>query len=94
MTTGKYDSQVSSILAEVKHWEKMLNHHKPLTVNMVSYQHLQGKPNEAHSKDLAMCNWEVFGIYAGNCLTEWAQHDSPTIILNINEVPKAFFISN
>jgi hypothetical protein len=32
---------------------------------MVSYQHLQGKPNEAHSKASAMCNWEVFGIYAG-----------------------------
>jgi hypothetical protein len=61
---------------------------------MVSYQHLQGKPNEAHSKASAMCNWEVFGIYAGNRLTEWAQHDSPAIILNSNEVPKAFFISN
>jgi hypothetical protein len=61
---------------------------------MVSYQQLQGKPNEAHSKASAMCNWEVFGIYASNHLTELAQRDSPVIILNINELPKVFFISN
>jgi hypothetical protein len=40
MTTGKRDSQISSILAKVKRWEKMPNCCEPLTVDMVSYQQL------------------------------------------------------
>jgi hypothetical protein len=94
MTTGKHDSQISSILAEVKHWEKMPHRCKPLTVNMVSYQQLQCTTNKSHSKALAMYDWEVFGIYASNCLTEWAQRNGTDIVLNINESPKAFLISD
>jgi hypothetical protein len=41
-----------------------------------------------------MYDWEVFGIYAGNRLTEWAQRDGTNIILNIDESPNAFIISN
>jgi hypothetical protein len=94
MTTGKCDSQISSILAKVKRWEKMTNHREPLTVDMVSYQQLQCATNEPHSEALAVYDWEVFGIYAGNHLTEWAQRDGTDIILNIDESPKAFIISD
>jgi hypothetical protein len=94
MTTGKRDSQISSILAEVKRWEKMPNRREPLTVDMVSYQQLQCATNEPHSEASAMYDWEVFGIYAGNRLTEWAQRDSTDIVLNIDESPKAFIISD
>jgi hypothetical protein len=94
MTTGKRDSQISSILAEVKRWEKMPNRCEPLTVDMVLYQQLQCATNEPHSEASAMYDWEVFGIYAGNRLTKWAQRDSTDIILNIDESPEAFIISD
>jgi hypothetical protein len=94
MTTGKCDSQISSILAKVKRWEKMPNRREPLTVDMVSYQQLQCATNEPHSEALAVHDWEVFGIYAGNCLTKWAQRDGTDIVLNIDESPKAFIISD
>jgi hypothetical protein len=51
---------------------------------MVSYQ----------PEALAIYDWEVFGIYAGNCLTKWAQHDGTDIVLNIDDSPKAFIISD
>jgi hypothetical protein len=94
MTTGKHDSQISSILAKVKHWEKMPNCREPLTVNMVLNQQLRCATNNPHSEASAMYDWEVFGIYAGNRLTKWAQHDSTDIVLNIDESPKAFIISH
>jgi hypothetical protein len=94
MTTGKCKSQISSILAEVKCWEKMPNHCEPLTINMVSYQQLQCATNEPHSEASAMYDWEVFGIYASNRLTKWAQRDGTDIVLNINDSPKAFILSD
>jgi hypothetical protein len=73
----------------------MPNHHEPLTVDMVSYQQsLHCTTNEPHSEASAMYDWEVFGIYASNCLTKWAQCDGTDIILNIDESPKAFLISD
>jgi hypothetical protein len=94
MTTGKCNSQISCILAKVKHWEKMPNRREPLTVDMVLYQQLLCSTNEPHSEASAVYDWEVFGIYAGNCLTKWAQHDGTDIVLNIDESPKAFIISD
>jgi hypothetical protein len=61
---------------------------------MVSYQQLQCATNEPHSEASAVYDWEVFGIYAGNRLTEWAQRDDTDIVLNIDESPKAFIISD
>jgi hypothetical protein len=81
MTTGKCDSQISSTLAEVNRWGKMPNRCEPLAVDMVAYQQLQCATNEPHSEALAMYNWEVFGIYAGNHLTKWAPCDGTDIVL-------------
>jgi hypothetical protein len=41
-----------------------------------------------------MYDWEVFSIYAGNHLTKWAQRNGTNILLNIDESPKAFLISD
>jgi hypothetical protein len=72
----------------------MPNRREPLTVDMVSYQQLQCATNKPHSEASAMYDWEVFGIYAGNRLTKWAQRDGTDIVLNIDNSPKAFIISD
>lgn len=92
MTTGKIDKQITAVVDEVKRWESMPERREPLTVDMILYQKLQCRADAPHSEDAVMYDWEVFGIYAGNRLTEWAQKDGTDIVLNIDELPKAFLI--
>jgi hypothetical protein len=94
LATGNRDSRISDILNEVKLWEKMPDRREPLTVDMISYQKLLTHESKPHSEDAAMYDWEVFGIYAGNRLTEWAQRNGTDIINNIDGLPKAFLISD
>jgi hypothetical protein len=94
MTTGKNASTITGVLAEVKRWENMPNRREPLTVDMVVYQKLQCREDEPHSESAAMYDWEVFGLYSGNRLTEWAQKDGASITLNIDGTPKAFLIGD
>jgi len=92
MATGKTDSRINAVLAEVKRWESMPNRREPLTVDMVLYQRLQCRDDTPHSESSAMYDWQVFGLYAGNRLSEWAQQDGASIKLNIDGTPKAFLI--
>jgi hypothetical protein len=94
MTTRKTDDCIASVLSEVKRWENIPDRQEPLTVNMIHYQNLQHNKNTPHSEDAVMYNWEVFGIYAGNCLSEWAQYDGKDIMVNIDGTAKAFMITN
>jgi hypothetical protein len=94
MATGKIDDRISAVINEVKRWENMPNRREPLTIDMISFQQLQCHDNAPHSEDAAMYDWEVFGIYAGNRLTEWAQRDGTDIVVNIDGTPKAFTIGD
>jgi hypothetical protein len=94
MATAKISNCISAVINKVKHWENPLNRHKPLTIDMISFQQLQCNDDAPHSKNSAMYNWEVFGIYAGNHLTKWAQHDGINIVVNIDGTPKAFTIDD
>jgi hypothetical protein len=94
MTTGKTDDRIASVLLEVKRWENIPDSQEPLTVDMIHYQNLQRNKNTPHSKDAVMYDWEVFGIYAGNCLSKWAQYDGKDIVENIDGTAKAFRIPN
>ena len=94
MTTGQTDDRIAAVLAEVKRWENIPDRQEPLTVDMIHYQHLQVKKNKPHSEDAAMYDWEVFGIYAGNRLSEWAQYDGKPIVENIDGTAKAFTITD
>jgi hypothetical protein len=94
MTTGKTDDCIASVLSEVKCWENIPDRQEPLTVDMIHYQNLQHNKNTPHSEDAAMYDWEVFGIYAGNRLSEWAQYDGKDIVVNINGTANAFTITN
>jgi hypothetical protein len=94
MTTGKTDDRIASVLLEVKRWENIPDRQEPLTVDMIHYQNLQCNKNTPHSNDAVMYDWEVFGIYAGNRLSEWAQYDGKDIVENINRTVKAFTITD
>jgi hypothetical protein len=94
MATVKIDDHISAVINEVKPWENMTNCHEPLTIDMISFQQLQCHDNTAHSKDTAMYDWEVFGIYARNCLTKWDQCDGTNIVVNIDGTLKAFMIGD
>jgi hypothetical protein len=61
---------------------------------MIHYQNLQRNKNTPHSKDAIMYNWEVFGIYASNRLSEWAQYNGKDIVVNIDGTAKAFTITD
>jgi hypothetical protein len=94
MTTGKTDDCIASVLSEVKCWENIPDRQEPLTVDMIHYQNLQRNKNTPHSKDAIMYNWEVFGIYASNRLSEWAQYNGKDIVVNIDGTAKAFTITD
>jgi hypothetical protein len=94
MTTGKTNDCIASVLLEVKRWENIPDCQEPLTVNMINYQNLQHNKNTPHSEDAIMYDWKVFGIYAGNRLSEWAQYDGKDIVANIDGTVKAFMITN
>jgi hypothetical protein len=94
MTTRKTNDCIASVLLEVKCWENILDRQEPLTVNMIHYQNLQRNQNTPHSEDAIMYNWEVFGIYAGKHLSEWAQYDGKDIVENIDGTAKAFTITD
>jgi len=94
ITTGKTDSRITAVVNEAKRWEKMPNRREPLTVDMITFQQMKRKANEPHSVDAAMYDWEVFGIYAGPRLTEWAQRDGQSITLNPDETAKAFLLDD
>jgi hypothetical protein len=72
----------------------MPNRCKPLIVDVILYQLLHVQDAQPHSKITAMYNWCVFGLYSGNCLTEWAQKDGTQIVFNIDSTPKAFLIKD
>jgi hypothetical protein len=92
MTTGKINDCIASVLSEVKRWENIRDRQEPLTVDMIHYQSLQYNKNTPHSKDAIMYDWEVFSIYAGNLLSEWAQYNGKDIMENIDCMAKAFTI--
>ena len=94
MTTGRTDDRIASVISEVKRWENIPNRKEPLTVDMIHYQSLQCNKNTPHSEAAVMYDWEVFGICAGNRLSEWAQYDGKGIVENIDGTAKAFTISD
>ncbi len=94
MRTGKTNDHIASVLSEVKRRENIPDCQEPLTIDMIHYQNLQRNKNTPHSKDAVMYDWEVFGIYAGNRLSEWAQYDGKDIVENINGTLKAFTITD
>jgi hypothetical protein len=94
MTTGKTNDHIASVLSEVKCWENILDCQEPLTIDKIHYQNLQRNKNTPHSEDAIMYDWEVFGIYAGNRLSEWAQYNGKDIVVNIDGTAKAFTITN
>ena len=95
---GQTDKRITTVLAEVRRWEKMPNRREPLTTDMITYQQLQREDNKPHSEAAALYDWEVVGIYTGNRLSEWAQHHGTTdlsmIIQNIDGTAKAFIVED
>jgi hypothetical protein len=75
----------------------MIDHHEPLTVNMINFQKTLCCNSTPHSLEQVMYDWETTGIYTGFHLLEWAQdhvHGFHQVKLAIDSEPTVFLIDD
>jgi hypothetical protein len=66
---------LNAIFKEMERWEQMPNRREPFTIEMLDELLAQVKVNQESflSKNAAMTDWLLIGLFTGSRLTEWAQ---------------------
>lgn len=66
---------LNMIFKELERWEQMPDRREPFTVEMLNELEAQNLANKESflSKQSALADWFLIGLFTGNRLTEWAQ---------------------